>query len=156
MPIGPKKNLRNSVVFLDVSIANRPVGRIKIELFLEALGPQAAKHLRESFTGERRENGVPIGLKNTVFSQITTDAVFHAGVPALLSLPTTPAASATQPGSLFVDKSGALCFSLSSAPCKGVLAGEVYDQESLFVLRMIGNIPGVSSLEAKITECGEF
>jgi len=65
-------NRGNPVVFLDVSIANRPAGRIKMELFKDVV-PKTVENFREFCTGEYRETGLPLGYKGSPFHRVIKD-----------------------------------------------------------------------------------
>ena len=73
-------NARNNpVVFMDVSIADVPVGRIKIELFAHAV-PKTAENFRQLCTGEyRSKQGTPLGYKGCVFFRVLKDFMLQCG-----------------------------------------------------------------------------
>lgn len=56
----------NPVVFLDISIGDRPVGRVTIELFADVV-PKTAENFRQFCTGEYRKQGNPVGYKGATF-----------------------------------------------------------------------------------------
>ena len=70
----------NPVVFMDISIATRPAGRIKMELFRD-VAPKTVENFRQFCTGEYRESGLPMGYKGSPFHRVIKDfmiqVVFH-------------------------------------------------------------------------------
>ena len=67
-----KKQNLNPIVFFDVSIGGKEVGRIKMELFADVV-PRTAENFRQLCTGEYRKDGVPIGYKNCAFHRVIKD-----------------------------------------------------------------------------------
>ena len=67
----------NPVVFLDVSIGDRPVGRIVIELFANVV-PRTAENFRQFCTGEYRKQGYPVGYKGAPFHRYQPLLVNHS------------------------------------------------------------------------------
>ena len=59
----------NPIVFLDITIAGIPSGRLKIELFKDSC-PKTAENFRQFCTGEYKPNSVPIGYKSSGFHRI--------------------------------------------------------------------------------------
>ncbi|QRG38699.1 hypothetical protein FDK38_003116 [Candidozyma auris] len=68
----------NPVVFLNVSKAGSPLGRIKIELFAEQL-PRTCENFRQFCTGEYKRNQRPIGYKGCKFHRIIKDFMIQGG-----------------------------------------------------------------------------
>ncbi|KAK9473761.1 cyclophilin-like domain-containing protein, partial [Dipodascopsis tothii] len=68
----------NPVVFLDVSLGNQAMGRIKIQLFADAL-PRTAENFRQLCTGEYRVNGLPQGYKGNTFHRVIRDFMIQGG-----------------------------------------------------------------------------
>lgn len=56
----------NPVVFFDVAIGGNPVGRIKMELFVDIV-PKTTENFRQFCTGEYKRQGNPLGYKNAKF-----------------------------------------------------------------------------------------
>ncbi len=71
-------NPSNPVVFLDITIADVPVGRITIELFHD-LVPLTAENFRQFCTGEFRRFDEPAGYKNSIFHRIQPDFMIQGG-----------------------------------------------------------------------------
>ena len=158
MPIVPKRGVDNAVVFLDVTIADRPVGRLKFELFLPA-----GEAFRRLFTGEICENGRPVGFNpGKLLSRLAAGRVLLE-VPFLRpdAASVSEAASPDQgPGLVCADADGVFVSLVpQTTPALRVL-GEVFDEESLFVLRMIGATPGEDDgrfrLAVKIAQAGQY
>lgn len=59
-------NNSNPVVFFDIAIGNHPVGRIKMELFMDKV-PRTAENFRQLCTGEFKRSGNPVGYKGATF-----------------------------------------------------------------------------------------
>ncbi len=68
----------NPVVFFDVSIAGRPAGRIKMELFKD-LAPKTVENFRQFCTGEYKESGLPMGYKGAPFHRVIKDFMVQGG-----------------------------------------------------------------------------
>jgi peptidyl-prolyl isomerase H (cyclophilin H) len=68
----------NPVVFFDVSIADHPVGRIKMELFADIV-PKTAENFRQFCTGEYRKDGIPVGYKGCSFHRVIKDYIIQGG-----------------------------------------------------------------------------
>jgi len=68
----------NPVVFMDISIATRPAGRIKMELFRD-VAPKTVENFRQFCTGEYRESGLPIGYKGSPFHRVIKDFMIQVG-----------------------------------------------------------------------------
>ncbi len=69
------------VVFLDISIANQPVGRLKIELFSD-ICPKTCENFRQFCTGEHRRGpgpGLPVGYKGSVFHRVIKGFMAQGG-----------------------------------------------------------------------------
>jgi len=72
----------NPVVFMDISIANRPAGRIKMELFRD-VAPKTVENFRQLCTGEYRESGLPMGYKGSPFHRVIKDFMIQVGLSFL-------------------------------------------------------------------------
>lgn len=60
----------NPTVFMDVSLAGEPLGRIKMELFADVV-PKTAENARQFCTGESKgPNGRPQGYKGCRFHRV--------------------------------------------------------------------------------------
>ena len=159
MPIVPKRGVDNAVVFLDVTIADRPVGRLKLELFLPA-----AEAFRQLFTGEIRENGRPVGFNpGKLLSRLAAGRVLLEVLPgqAGASGPASETSTASQGHGLVCADADGVFVSLVPQTTPGLrVLGEVFDEESLFVLRMIGATPveedGRFRLAVKIAQAGQY
>ncbi|KAG7820990.1 hypothetical protein KL942_000278 [Ogataea angusta] len=67
-----------TVVFLDVSLGPKPLGRVKIELYADQL-PKTTENFRQLCTGEYRELGRPIGYKNSRFHRVVPGFMIQGG-----------------------------------------------------------------------------
>lgn len=68
----------NPIVFMDISIADLPAGRLKFELFADVV-PKTAENFRQLCTGEYKVNGVPQGYKNCTFHRVIKDFMAQGG-----------------------------------------------------------------------------
>ncbi|ODQ81474.1 hypothetical protein BABINDRAFT_57840 [Babjeviella inositovora NRRL Y-12698] len=68
----------NPVVFLDVTLGPKDLGRIKIELFKDSL-PRTAENFRQFCTGEYRPSGVPVGYKSAPFHRVIPRFMIQGG-----------------------------------------------------------------------------
>lgn len=170
----------NPVVFMDVSIAGMPQGRLKIELFADVV-PKTAENFRQLCTGEFQRNGFPVGYKGCAFHRIVkgfmvqggdfvnqdgtgrtsiygesfADESFvvpHAG-PGLLSMANSgPNTNACQ---FFLT-----CAAASWLDGGHVVFGRLLDEGSLFLLRKIESVSvGANNrpkLPVVIDQCGEL
>ena len=68
----------NPIVFLDVRIGSRDVGRIKIELFADRV-PRTAENFRQLCTGEFRRDGIPVGYKGASFHRVVRGFMVQGG-----------------------------------------------------------------------------
>lgn len=67
-----------TVVFLDISYGETPLGRIKIQLFSDAL-PRTCENFRQYCTGEHRVNNIPQGYKGSVFHRVQKGFMIQGG-----------------------------------------------------------------------------
>ena len=170
----------NPVVFFDVSIADRPIGRIKMELFKDAV-PRTAENFRQFCTGEFQRNGVPIGYKGCTFHRVIKGFMLQGGDfrngngtgkisiygdffedenflikhsgPGLLSMANSgPNTNGCQ---FFLT-----CAATAHLDGKHVVFGKILDEESILVIRKCENTPTNSqdkpTLPIRIDECGEL
>ena len=68
----------NPIVFFDISIGSRAIGRIKFELFADRL-PRTAENFRQLCTGEAKLNGQPQGYKGSTFHRVVRDFIIQGG-----------------------------------------------------------------------------
>ena len=68
----------NPVVFLDVAIGDKEIGRIKLELFKHAV-PKTAENFRQFCTGEYKMGTRPIGYKGCSFHRIISKFMVQGG-----------------------------------------------------------------------------
>ena len=68
----------NNVAFLDVAFGDRPLGRIKLELFTTAC-PKTVENFRQLVTGEYRPQRYPVGYKGCVFHRIIRGFMIQGG-----------------------------------------------------------------------------
>lgn len=165
----------NPVVFLDISIAGNPMGRLKIEIFADVV-PRAAENFRQFCTGEFAGKGykgcsfhrVIKGFmlqggdfihsdgtgRTSIYGDSFADENFtipHAG-PGLLSMANSgPNTNGCQ-------------FFITCAACdwlngKHVVFGKLIDEASLLLMRKIEHISVINSkpkLPVVVDECGEL
>ncbi|XP_033764277.1 peptidyl-prolyl cis-trans isomerase H-like [Pecten maximus] len=166
----------NPIVFFDITIGNTEVGRIKFELFADAV-PRTAENFRQLCTGEYRRDGVPIGYKGCIFHRIIKDFMVQGG--DFVNQDGTGVCSTyggtfadenfkrshCGPGILSMANSGkdsnGCQFFITCAACdfldnKHVVFGKVID--GLLVLRKIENVPTGPNNKPRIaviiSECG--
>eukprot|EP01124_Arcella_intermedia_P011304 TRINITY_DN17719_c0_g1_i1.p2 TRINITY_DN17719_c0_g1~~TRINITY_DN17719_c0_g1_i1.p2 ORF type:complete len:197 (+),score=15.60 TRINITY_DN17719_c0_g1_i1:35-592(+) len=68
----------NPVVFFDITLGGRDIGRIKIELFAN-ICPKTAENFRQFCTGEFRKNGKPLGYKGSTFHRVIKGFMIQGG-----------------------------------------------------------------------------
>ncbi len=66
------------VVFLDLSIAKQPIGRLRIELFSDTC-PKTCENFRQFCTGEYRKGGLPVGYKGSSFHRVIKGFMAQGG-----------------------------------------------------------------------------
>lgn len=167
----------NPIVFLDVSIGGRYIGRIRIELFADHV-PRTCENFRQLCTGEFRRNGIPVGYKGAPFHRIIPGFIIQGGdFVHGDGTGTTSIYGDTFPDeacSLKHDGAGIVAmansgpntngcqFSIALVPCpeldgKSVIVGRVVD--GMNVVRLISEVP-ISGAKPKlpvfITQCGEM
>lgn len=67
--IEPEPDWRGPMVFLDIGVAGRDVGRVTIELRPD-ICPRTCENFRQLCTGEHRPGGVPMGYRGTRFHRV--------------------------------------------------------------------------------------
>lgn len=173
-------NDANPIVFLDVSIADIPVGRITLELFADVC-PKTAENFRQFCTGEHRPNGQPVGYKGCSFHRVIKDFMVQGGDFSNGD----GTGSASIYGSKFADENFTLrhtgpgvlssansgpntnCsqFFITCTPCdfldgKHTVFGKVVDAGSLLVVRKLENTPvdekSRPRLSCTVSQCGEM
>jgi peptidyl-prolyl isomerase H (cyclophilin H) len=175
----------NPVVFFDVTVGGKPIGRIKIELF-KLVAPRAVENFRQFCTGEYKKGpaGLPVGYKNTRFHRIISGFMIQGG-DFLKGNGTGRTCifgdhfddehdglllKHDKPGILSMANSGpntnGCQFFITTGKAdwldgKHVVFGKVLDQESMFLIRMLENVPVDPSthqpkIDCVISDCGEF
>lgn len=170
----------NPVVFFDVSIAGRPQGRIKMELFRDMV-PRTAENFRQFCTGEFQRQGVPIGYKGCSFHRVIKGFMLqggdfrngdgtgkisiygdsfedenfeikHSGAGLLSMANSGPNTNGCQ---FFLT-----CAKTDHLDGKHVVFGKILDRESMLVIRKCENTPTNPQdkpiLPIVIDECGEL
>jgi peptidyl-prolyl isomerase H (cyclophilin H) len=168
----------NPVVFFDISIGARSIGRIKFELFSHLL-PKTSENFRQFCTGEFKRNGIPQGYKNAPFHRIIKDFMVQGGdflrgdgSGAISIYGDTFADEGffinhSEPGLLSMANSGSNSngcqFFITCAPCdfldgKHVVFGRII--EGVNVMRQIEDVPVGQQNGPKfpvlISECGQM
>ncbi|GAX14667.1 peptidyl-prolyl isomerase H [Fistulifera solaris] len=173
------QNRGNAVVFLDVAMEDVPLGRIKLELFVQDC-PKTCENFRQFCTGEFLQNEQPIGYKGSTFHRIIKsfmiqggDFVHHDGT-GKMSIYGPSFADENfqhlhdQPGLLSSANSGPntngcqffiTCGKADWLDGKHTVFGKVLDAESMLTVRKIENAPVHGTeprIPIKIVECGEL
>lgn len=66
--------MANPICFFDITLGGEPLGRIKMELFEDAV-PKTAENFRQFCTGETKNHlGRPQGYKGTKFHRVVCGA----------------------------------------------------------------------------------
>ena len=164
---------------MDISIANRAIGRVTIELY-ENQCPRTCENFRQLCTGDYRPRGVPIGYRDTPIHRIIPgiivqggDCVNRDGTGCISIYGHTfedeeSALSFDEPGVVSMANSGpdsnGCQFFITLSPVKSlegrsVAFGKVID--GIFVLRQVESVPlkpntEEPSLSVVITQCGEL
>merc|ERR1712037_49898 len=71
-------NRDNPIVFFDISVGGKEIGRLKIELFRDVC-PKTAENFRQFCTGEHKKDGIPIGYKGCLFHRVIKDFMIQGG-----------------------------------------------------------------------------
>ncbi|KAK6438457.1 Vacuolar protein sorting-associated protein 8 [Oleoguttula sp. CCFEE 5521] len=78
-PVSTMTTTENPIVFFDTSLGGEPLGRIKIQLFADAV-PRTAENFRQFCTGETKNHlGRPIGYKGCKFHRVIKDFMIQGG-----------------------------------------------------------------------------
>jgi len=170
---------RRPIVFMDISVGGRDIGRLKMELFNDIV-PKTAENFRQLCTGEYRRDGIPVGYKGVIFHRVIKDFMVQGGDfvqgdgTGLASIYGGKFADEnfslkhTGPGLLSMANSGkdtnGCQFFITCAKCdyldgKHVVFGKVIG-ESLLVVRKIENVPVNPNNRPKVnvvvSQCGEL
>ncbi|KAK5368758.1 Peptidyl-prolyl cis-trans isomerase-like 1 [Exophiala xenobiotica] len=183
----PKTGEGEPIVFFDITLGGESLGRIKMHLFANTV-PKTAENFRQFCTGEHNVNGRPQGYKGSKFHRVIKNFMIQGG--DFLHSDGTGSTSIyhnssfpdenfthkhTRPGLLSMANSGpntnGCQFFITCAPTpfldnKHVVFGQVADEESMNVVRMIENTrtagPGGRGqgerpvLDVRVSECGEM
>ncbi|KAK5446195.1 Peptidyl-prolyl cis-trans isomerase-like 1 [Exophiala xenobiotica] len=183
----PKPGEGEPIVFFDITLGGESLGRIKMHLFANTV-PKTAENFRQFCTGEHNVNGRPQGYKGSKFHRVIKNFMIQGG--DFLHSDGTGSTSIyqnssfpdenfthkhTRPGLLSMANSGpntnGCQFFITCAPTpfldnKHVVFGQVADEESMNVVRMIENTrtagPGGRGqgerpvLDVRVSECGEM
>jgi len=71
-------NRDNPIVFFDIAVGGKEIGRLKMELFRD-ICPKTAENFRQFCTGEYKKDGVPIGYKGCTFHRVIKDFMIQGG-----------------------------------------------------------------------------
>ncbi|KAL6250671.1 Peptidyl-prolyl cis-trans isomerase-like 1 [Rhinocladiella similis] len=183
----PKPGEGEPIVFFDITLGGEPLGRIKMHLFASSV-PKTAENFRQFCTGEHKVSGRPQGYRGSKFHRVIKSFMIQGG--DFLHADGTGSTSIynnssfadenfthkhTRPGLLSMANSGpntnGCQFFITCAPTpfldgKHVVFGQVADDESMNVVRMIENTrtagPGGRGqgerpvLDVRVSECGEM
>merc|ERR1712210_377778 len=172
-------NRDNPIVFFDISVGGKEIGRILVEVFADVC-PKTAENFRQFCTGEHKRNGIPQGYKGATFHRVIKDLMIQGG--DFVNNDGTGVTSIYGPGpfedenfKLRHDAPGLLSmansgrdtngcqFFLTCAKCdfldkKHVVFGRVID--GLLVVRKIENVPtGANNrpkIKVEISQCGQM
>jgi len=167
------------IVFMDITVGGRDIGRIKMELFNDIV-PKTAENFRQLCTGEYKRDGIPIGYKGVSFHRVIKDFMVQGG--DFVNNDGTGLSSIyigkfpdenfkvkhTTPGLLSMANSGkdsnGCQFFITCAKCdylddKHVVFGKVVG-DSLLIVRKIENVPvGANNrprVAVVVSQCGEL
>ncbi|KAK7890102.1 Peptidyl-prolyl cis-trans isomerase-like 1 [Exophiala xenobiotica] len=183
----PKPGEGEPIVFFDITLGGESLGRIKMHLFANTV-PKTAENFRQFCTGEHNDNGRPQGYKGSKFHRVIKNFMIQGG--DFLHSDGTGSTSIyhnssfpdenfthkhTRPGLLSMANSGpntnGCQFFITCAPTpfldnKHVVFGQVADEESMNVVRMIENTRTAGQggrgqgerpvLDVRVSECGEM
>ena len=76
--VDPITNPHNPVVFFDICIGSRFIGRIKFELFRD-VAPKTVENFRQLCTGQYKREGKPIGYKGSTIHRIMRNFILQGG-----------------------------------------------------------------------------
>jgi peptidyl-prolyl isomerase H (cyclophilin H) len=171
----------NVAVFFDISVGGQPIGRIRLELFVD-IAPKCVENFRQFCTGEFKRNDHPVGYKGCPFHRVIKGFMLQSG--DFVNQDGTGSTSIYSdvgfadeefilqhigPGQLSMANSGPntngcqfflTCGAASWLDGKHVIFGKIIDQDSLLVLRMIENVQVDGNDKPKlpviIEQCGEL
>ena len=164
------------VVFLDISIGARGIGRIQIELLTSA-APRTCENFRQLCTGEFKRNGIPIGYKGAPMHRVVPRSLVQGGdfmrrdgtgTTSIYGdfFPDEPSPLPHDAGMVAMANSGpntnGCQFYITTGACreldgKNVVFGRVID--GMNVVRLIEEVPlsgTTPKLPVTITQCGEM
>ncbi|BFU23025.1 peptidyl-prolyl cis-trans isomerase, putative [Entamoeba histolytica HM-1:IMSS-B] len=168
----------NPIVFFDISVGDRLIGRIKFELFRE-ICPKTVENFRQMCTGQFIYNGKPTGYKGSCFYRVIKNTVIQGG--DIVNGNGTGSISIygeyfddenfdlkhSAPGLLAMVNSGPntngcqfmiTCSSIKEFNNKYVIFGQVI--EGMKIVRMIENVAVDEKYQPKIqcviSECGQM
>ncbi|ELP92915.1 peptidyl-prolyl cis-trans isomerase H, putative [Entamoeba invadens IP1] len=174
----PLTDPENPIVFFDISVGDKVIGRVKMELF-RTVCPKTVENFRQMCTGDFVTNGKVVGYKDCVFHRVIKNAVIQSGdvlgmggsgqisiygdkfddenfkmthdVPGLLSMVNS---GPNTNGSQFM----ITCSSLHELDGKNVVFGQV--TEGMKVVRMIENVAVdqnfIPKVQCTISQCGQY
>lgn len=167
----------HSLVFLDIGIAGKPIGRISIKLFSDIV-PKTAENFRQLCTGEYCRDGIPKGYKGAPFHRVIRQFMIQGGdficgdgtgtfsiygnrFPDENFILKHNAAGLLSMANSGPDSNGCQFF-ITCAPCdfldgKHVVFGQVID--GMNIVRLIEEVSVIDTkpkLPVTIIECGEL
>lgn len=175
----------NPIVFLDVSVGGRSIGRIQIELFADQV-PRTAENFRQLCTGEFHRDGIPKGYKGASFHRLIPGFMIQGGDfvrgdgtgtvsiygDSFADEPVSPGTRTSRhsvPGMVAMANTGhphtnGCQFYITLAPCehldgKHVIVGQVI--KGMEIVRLLERVPTVVGSQRPrvpiiISECGEM
>lgn len=74
----PVTDPENPIVFFDIAVGDRPIGRIKLELYRNVC-PKTVENFRQLCTGEFIDDKKPVGFKGCTFHRVIKNALIQGG-----------------------------------------------------------------------------